>query len=227
MIEETGDGERREALKRERSRQPGQPQEPKQYALVVALWPAGEWAAAVVEDELGLRVVHRHNPGCSDGSCGVDTTRPGWTVAEAIELAEKKRDEMLAASLPYWGPPASIDTIIEPTGDAGRLEARVKAGPEAPRPPTPAPDPVPGGLAAAVLLAFMGLHAAARLPARVLGTIVGLAVLGAALVGLVALGWTVWQDREVIRCWRRVLAEAHEEQRERVTKWTRRLRGCR
>jgi len=118
MIEETGDGERREALKRERSRQPGQPQEPKQYALVVALWPAGEWAAAVVEDELGLRVVHRHNPGCSDGSCGVDTTRPGWTVAEAIELAEKKRDEMLAASLPYWGPPASIDTIIEPTGDA-------------------------------------------------------------------------------------------------------------
>ena len=197
-----------------------------QYALVIARWPAAEWMAAVVEDELGLRVVHRHHPGCADGSCGVDTMRLGWTVADAIELAEKKRDEMLAASLAYWGPPASIDTIVEPTGDTERFEARIKAGPEPVPPPTAAADRDQGipAAASAVLMAFMGLHAATRLPAHVLGTIAGAVVLVIALAGLVALGWTVWQDREVVRCWRRVLTERHEEQFQRVTGWTRELR---
>ena len=128
VIEESGQGERMEALKRARSWWPGRRPEPKQYALLVARWRAIEWVAAVVEDDLGLRVVHLHNPGCSDGSCGIDTTRPSWAVADAVLLAEKKRDEMVAACLPYWGRPDSIDTVVEPTGDTERFEARIQAG---------------------------------------------------------------------------------------------------
>jgi hypothetical protein len=181
--------------------------------------------AAVVEDELGIRVVHLHWAGCSDGSCGVDTTRPSWTVADAIHVAEKKRDEMVAACLPYWGPPESIDTILEPTGDTERFEARIKAGPEPPRPPTAAADQAHRIPAAAGVLAVMVLSVATRSSSRLGWILAGLAVLGVAVVALVALGWTVWQDREVVRLWRRGLAAAHEEQCERVTSFTRRLRS--
>lgn len=194
----------------------------KRYAALFAAWGKDcYWEAEVVEDDLGIRVVHLHNPGCSDGSCGVDTMRPSWTVADAVLLAEKKRDEMLAACLPYWGQPDSIDTVVEPTGDTERFEARIQAGPEPPRPPTAEADRAHGVSAAAGLAAVMALNVAPRSSFFVGWILAGLAVLG---VALVALGWTVWQDRQVVRHWRRTLAEAREEQRERLTGHARRLR---
>jgi hypothetical protein len=199
--------------------------EPRQYALVVARWPAAEWVASVVEDEAGVRVVHLHHAGCADGSCGVDTARLGWTVAEAIALAERKRDEMLAGSLPYWGPPQSVETLIEPTGDAERLEARIAAPLPAPGPPGGGADAGPETVGAAALLAFMGLNAAARLPARVTVAIAGLALVAAALIGLVALVRALRQDHEVVRCWRQAMAEGDEQQRERATQAARKLRA--
>jgi hypothetical protein len=199
--------------------------EPRQYALVVARWPAGEWVAAVVEDEAGLRVVHLHHAGCADGSCGVDTARVGWTVAEAIALAEQKRDEMLAASLPFWGPPQSVDTFLETTGDGERLEARIGGPQPAPGPAAGAADGGPGTVGAAALLAFMGFNAAMKLPARVTVAIAGLAVVAVALIGLVALVRMLRQDHEVVRIWQGALAEADERHSERVTKAARRLRA--
>jgi hypothetical protein len=134
VIEETGDGERMETLKRTRSWWPGRPPEPKQYALLVARWRAAEWVAAVVEDELGIRVVHQHTAACSDGSCGVDTTRPSWTVADAIALAEKKRDEVdpRRARLPGSGPRRPdrprLDGLAGP-GSGPPLAPRPRRGP--------------------------------------------------------------------------------------------------
>jgi hypothetical protein len=191
--------------------------EPRQYALVVARWPAGEWVASVVEDETGLRVLHLHHAGCADGSCDVDTTRPGWTVAEAIAFAERKRDEMLAGSLPYWGPPQSVDTFLETTGDGERLEARIGKGPEAGTPSSRAMR------AAAGVLGFAGVLSALRSwsPAQWV-----IALFPVAAVALVALAWMVWNDRDVVRCWRQVLAAGDERQRERATSAARRLRAA-
>jgi hypothetical protein len=36
----------------------------------------------------------------------------------------------------------------------------------------------------------------------------------------------VWNDRDVVRCWRRVLADGDERQRERATSAARRLRAA-
>ena len=151
--------------------------------------------------------------------------RPPWDPAPgkryaALFAAWGKREEMVAACLPYWGQPDSIDTIVEPTGDTERFEALIHAGPEPPRPPAAEADRAHGMPAAAGLAAVMALSVATR-SSRVGWILAGLAVLG---VALVALGWTVWQDRQVVRHWRRTLAEAREEQRERLTGHARRLR---
>ena len=162
----------------------------------------------------------------AEGEGGFAPGPPRWYPAAekryaALFAAWGKREEMVAACLPYWGQPDSIDTVVEPTGDTERFEARIKAGPEPPRPPTAEADRAHGVSAAAGLAAVMALNVAPRSSFFVGWILAGLAVLG---VALVALGWTVWQDRQVVRHWRRSLAEAREEQRERLTGHARRLR---
>ena len=82
----------------------------------------------MVEDELGLRIFHGHRETCRPACTLNDgVALPHLTADEAVDLAMRTRDRVIAARLPHDGAPEIVDVVVEPSGDVDTLQAMMAA----------------------------------------------------------------------------------------------------